>query len=411
MHREEQTRRSFLAGSVLAAAGLGLAGKVCKSAENPQPSADKPQTAIHAVRLNSGEKLRIAILGCGNRSQAHIQAVNQNAEFMEVAALCDILPQKLEEKKKMVKSGNPQLYTDYAKMLKEADIHAVSVVLPNTLHRMGAVASLEAGKHVLCEKPLTMKLADTKAIIEASDRTGQIVQVGTQSRHSPGYAMIAEKLRAGLIGPVLYGWAQTFREDWVKLYADPEEDSRKNWRMKQDEGGSVVSEMGIHTIDVFNWFIGSDPVEVTCLGGTHNKKLQKRDSWDHAGIVVRYANGALMTYSGNLYSSGGAKPNILFGEQGTLELGTRGADQAVVSRSTYWRPYGKGGGAAKTENIELPKSKVDPSTLQYLHFLDAVQGKKPAFPSARDHLPAVLIARAAVISQAEHRHVKASEVS
>ena len=411
MHREDQTRRSFLAGSVLAAAGLGLAGKLSRAAENAPAVAANPQTPLHAIQLKPGEKLRIGILGCGNRSQAHIQAVNQSADQMEIAALCDILPAKLEEKKRMVKSGAPKCYTDYHQMLKEADIQAVAVVLPNTLHRMGAVASLEAGKHVLCEKPLTMKLADTRAIIEASDRTGRIVQVGTQSRHSPGYAALAEKLKAGLIGPVLYGWAQTFREDWVKLYPDPEEDSRKNWRMKQEEGGSVVSEMGIHTIDVFNWLIGSEPVEVTALGGTNNQKLQKRDSWDHAGVVVRYANGALMTYSGNLYSCGGAKPNILFGEGGTLELGTRGADQAVVYRSTYWRPYGKGGGPAKTETIELPKSKTDPSTLQYRHFYEAVQGKKPPFPSARDHLPAVLIARAAVMSQAEHRHIKASEVS
>jgi predicted dehydrogenase len=77
--------------------------------------------------------------------------------------------------------------------------------------------------------------------------------------------------------------------DWRKLFPDPEEDSRKNWRMKQSEGGAVVYEVGIHTIDVYNWFIGSEPVEITCLGGVHNKRLQKRDSWDHAGVVVRYA--------------------------------------------------------------------------------------------------------------------------
>ncbi len=403
MPYEGQTRRSFLAQSMLASAGFALAGGVSKGAEDPQAS-------ISAVGLSPGEKLRLAILGCGNRSQAHIQAVNACADQMEVAALCDILPEKLEEKKKLVKSGKPQCFTDYQKMLKEADLHAVVIVLPNTLHREGTVASLEAGKHVLCEKPLTMKLTDTKAIIEASDRTRRIVQVGTQNRHAPGYTALAEKLRAGLIGPVLYGWAQTFRSDWVKLYPDPEEDSRRNWRMKQDEGGSVVHEMGIHTIDLFNWFIGSEPVEITCMGGFHNKKLQKRDSWDHAGIVVRYASGALMTYGGNLYSAGGVGPNTLFGEEGTLELGGRGAGEAVLHKSAYWRPY-KGGGAAKTQNIELPKSKVDSSTLQYRHFFEAVQGKKPAFPSARDHLPAVLIARGAQMSQAEHRHIKASEVT
>ena len=404
MRYEEHTRRSFLARSMFASAGLVIAGGAGKGAE-------AVPTSIKPVQLNGGEKLRIAILGCGNRSQAHIQAINEYAEHMEVAALCDILPEKLEEKKKLVKSGTPRCYTDYEKMLKEADLHAVVVVLPNKLHQAGTIASLEAGKHVLCEKPLTLKPADTNAIIEASDRTRRLVQVGTQSRHSPGYAALARKLHDGLIGPVLYGVAQTFRSDWVKLYPDPEEDSQKNWRMKQDEGGSVVYEMGIHTIDVFNWFIDSEPVEITCLGGVHNKKLQKRNSWDHAGIVVRYANGAMMTYGGNLYSCGGPGPDILFGENATLQLGSRGAAEAIVRKCAYWHPYGKGTGPAETETIKLPASKTDPSTLQYLHFLDAVQGKKPPFPSARDHLPAIVIARAAQVSQAERRHIKTSEVT
>ena len=264
---------------------------------------------------------------------------------------------------------------------------------------------------MLCEKPLTLKLADTKAIIRASDRTQRIVQVGTQSRHAPGYVTLAEKIHDGLIGPVLYGWAQTFRSDWRKIYPDPKEDSRKNWRMKQNEGGSVVYEMGIHTIDLFNWFIGSDPVAVTCLGGVHNERLQKRDSWDHAGLVVRYANGALLTYGGNLYSCGGPGPDILFGEKSSLEVPSRRSTRAMTYTSAYWRPYGRGGGRTKKDEIPLPASELDPSILQYRSFLEAVQGMKPPFPSARDHLPAVLIARASLLSQAEGRHIKAAEVT
>jgi len=401
----EQTRRSFLEKSLVASAGIGVGS-------TGRASKGSPQSSAIPVRLSAGQKLQIAILGCGNRSRAHIAAINSYAEHMEVAALCDILPEMLEEKRKLVKAGKPRLYTDYERMLKEGeDLHAVAVVLPNTLHRAGTIASLEAGKHVLCEKPLTLKLADTRAIIKAADRTRRMVQVGTQSRHAPGYAVLAKKLREGLIGPVLYGWAQTFRGDWRKLYPDPKEDSRKNWRMKQSEGGAVVYEMGIHTIDLFNWFIGSEPVEVTCFGGVHNKRLEQRDSWDHAGLVVRYANGALLTYGGNLYSCGGPGPDILFGEKSTLEIGSRGSGRAVVREKAYWRPYGKGVGPTKREEIALPKAKADPSTLQYLHFLEAVQGKKAPFPSARDHLPAVLIARASLMSQAEGRHIKALEVT
>jgi len=405
MNHEGQTRRSFLRSGLIASAGAGLAGTYGASKA-------EAQTSIVPVKLAAGQKFRIAVLGCGNRSRAHIASINRYADTMEVAALCDILPEMLEEKKKLVRAGKPQLYTDYAKMLRECeDLHAVVIVLPNTVHKDGTIASLEAGQHVLCEKPLTLKLADTKAIIEASERTRRIVQVGTQSRHAPGCAALADKLHDGLIGPVLYGWAQTFRPDWRKIFADPEEDSRKNWRMKQSEGGAVVYEMGIHTIDLFNWFIGSEPVEVTCLGGVHNKRLEKRDSWDHAGLVVRYANGALLTYGGNLYSCGGPGPDILFGQTSTLELGSRRAGRAIVRKRAYWNPHGKGPGKTETEEVALPTSKTDPTTLQLLHFYEAAQGKKAPFPSAKDHLPAVLIARAALMSQAEGRHIKASEVT
>ena len=399
------TRRSFLERGLVASATVGLAGTAIAKA-------DAPAASIIPVKLAQGEKLRVAVLGCGNRSTAHIAAVNHYADRMEVAALCDILPEMLEEKKKLVKSGTPRLFTDYEKMLEECqNLHAVAVVLPNTLHREGTVASLEAGAHVLCEKPLTLKLEDTKAIIEAADRAERIVQVGTQSRHAPGYRVLAQKLHAGLIGQVLYGWAQTFRSDWRKLYPDPKEDSAKNWRMKQSEGGSVVYEMGIHTIDVFNWFIDSEPVEVTSLGGVHNARLQQRDSWDHAGVLVRYANGAMLTYGGNLYCCGGPGPDVLFGDKSTLELGARNARQATVYQRAYWRPHGEGGGRVSKEEIDLPPMEADPSILQYGHFLDAVQAKQPPFPSARDHLPAVLIARASQMSQAQGRHIHATEVT
>lgn len=405
MGNGDVTRRSFLEKSMAASAGIGLASQALVGAAD---AADD----VKAVRLGEGEKLRVGILGCGNRSKAHISAINHYENLMEVGALCDILPEMLEEKKGLVKGGAPRLFTDYEKMLKAGGLDAVAVVLPNTLHREGTIASLEAGMHVLCEKPLTLEVADTKAIIAASERTGRIVQVGTQSRHAPGYAALAEKLREGLIGPVLYGWAQTFRADWRKIHADPKEDSQKNWRMKQSEGGSVTHEMGIHTIDAFNWFIGSDPVEISCMGGVHNTRLQARDSWDHAGLVVRYANGAMLTYGGNLYSCGGAGPDVLFGEKGTLEIGSHGAQKAVVRRQAYWRPHdAASGGKHETDEIALPKMELDPSTTQYLHFYEAVQGKKRAFPSARDHLPAVVIARGALMSQAERRHVQALEVT
>ncbi len=397
MRYTKLTRRALIEGTVLGTAGVAAAGAA--------PS-------IIPTKLEDGEKLRVAILGCGNRSRWHIRAVN-HYDGIEIAAMCDILPEMMAEKKALIQAGKPEprLYTDYQEMLKQDDLHAVAIVLPNTLHREASVACLDAGKHVLCEKPLTLDVSGCKDIIAAADRNRRVLQVGTQSRHSPAYTALARQVHDGLIGEVLYAWIQTFRADWRKIYPDPEKDSRLNWRMKQSEGGAVIYEQGIHSIDVFNWLIDSEPQEITCIGGVHNDRLQDRTSWDHCGTVVRYANGALATYGGNLYSCGGPGPDILFGDKSTLQVGSRTSSSAKLFNRTYWRPHGMGEDPrAETREIELPEVTVNPSFEQWGYFLESVQGKKKPFPSARDHMPAVQIARGSLLSAAERRHIKASEI-
>ena len=180
MSTQPLTRRAFLEKSLASTVGAGIALNTarCQSGET---------ASIIPVQLQPGEKLRLGIFGCGARSPYHIEAVN-HYDHMEIAALCDILPEKLEEKKKLVKRGNPALYTDYREMMKRDDIHAIVVLLPNPLHKMGAVSSFEAGKHVLCEKPLYLHVKECMEIIEAGERSRKVLQVGTQGRHSTDIA-------------------------------------------------------------------------------------------------------------------------------------------------------------------------------------------------------------------------------
>ncbi len=387
--------------ALLETAGAGVVAAALSPAAAP---------AIEPVKLGPNEKLRVGILGCGNRSEAHLASLN-SVDNIEVAAFCDILPEKMEKNGKLLKKGTPQRFTKWEEMLKKADLHAVGIILPNTLHKDAIIACLQAGKHVLCEKPLTMNVPDCQEVIKAFDRYKKVVQVGTQRRHSAGYHELAQKLREGLIGEILYGYANTFRADWIKLYPDPAVDSAKNWRMHQAEGGAVIYEMGIHCLDVFNWMIDSQPVEVTAMGGTHNKKMQKRDSWNYCGTVVRYANGALMTYGGHLYSAAGSPPEFLYGDGGTLQLTGEGGGAVRVVKAPYWRPFKeRGENPAREDNkIELPRSG-NTTTAQWSYFYESVQGKKPVFPSPRHHLPAIQIAHGSLVSQAQRRHVKVAEL-
>ena len=376
----------------------------------PAAAAAAQAPAIEPVKLAGGARLRVGILGCGNRSIAHLSSL-ASVDNVEVAALCDIVPEKMEERAKLVKTGTPRRFTDYQKMLKESDLHAVGIVLPNTLHREAIIACLQAGKHVLCEKPLTLDVRESQDVIRAFDRYRRVVQVGTQRRHAANFHALAEKLREGALGNILYGWVNTFRGDWIKLFPDPAEDSAKNWRMRQAEGGAVIYEMGIHLIDLFNWLIDSAPVEVSAMGGVHNKRLQKRDSWDHVGAVVRYANGALLTYGGHLYSSAGSPPDFLYGDAGTLEVPGENGRTAQIRKGPYWRPFQERGEGVKAETVSLalPPSG-NTTTAQWSYFYESVQGRKPVFPSPRHHLPAIQIAQGSLKSAAEHRHIKVAEL-
>ena len=161
--------------------------------------------AIEPVKLGPDEKLRVGILGCGNRSEAHLASLN-SVDNIEIAALCDILPEKIEKNSKLLKKGNPRRFTNYQEMLAKGDLHAVGIVLPNTLHKEAIIACLQAGKHVLCEKPLTMNVPDCQEVIKAFD---QLQEGGAGGHAAPPFRRLP--------GPVAEAARRPDRRNPVRL--------------------------------------------------------------------------------------------------------------------------------------------------------------------------------------------------
>jgi predicted dehydrogenase len=426
MFNESFSRRSFLEKSLLGAtAGAGIA------ALTPSPVA----ADIDPVKLAPGEKLKVGIIGCGNRSRDHIASINRMEEI-EIAALCDLLPEMMDEKKQLIRSGarSPQLYADYHKMLLQPDLHAAIVVVPNNVHKECTVASFEAKKHVLCEKPLALTIADCRTMIAEGEKAKKVLQVGTQGMNSPSTLAVGKAVHEGALGNLLYAWISTFRSDWRKLHPDPAIDSKINWRMNKALSGGVIYEQGIHTLAAFTWFLKSEPVELAAMGGYHNKKLEQRDSYDHSGVLVRFANGALLVYGGNIYSSGAPREDCLFGDAGTLVMG----NPPRITTGQYWAPYRATAQSAQAEGtpnvearaqgqprparrqadassrgaggkvIEVPEEGGKPS--QYVQFFKSVTGEVAPFPTGRDHLPALQIARGSLIATESKRVIRISEV-
>lgn len=398
MGSEQSSRRQFIKDSLVvgeaAAVGLMMGAEVLAE---PQPLLTK--------KREGGAAYRIGILGCGNRSKAHIAALN-DVPGIEVAALCDMLPHKMDQRAELIrkKQAKPRQYTDMEAMFAQEDLDAVAIVLPNHLHKVAAIGALQAGKHVYCEKPMALTVADCNEMIAAAERARKAIQIGTQRRHGPGYKRAVEEIRKAPVGKILSSAVNSYRGDWRVPAADEYPPGVPYWRLIQEQCGGVVYEMGAHIIDLNNWIFDSEPETVVSLQGVNNPALRKRDSYDHGGVLVRYASGAMMNYGGNLYTRGAAGADYFFGVDGTVALGE---GRLEIN-------YGRGTGIPGQElaapvKMDLPGGG-DGTKEQWDHFAKVLAGEAEPYPDGRSGRQSIQICQGAVISAKERTIVNVKDL-
>jgi predicted dehydrogenase len=386
----------MLAGE--AAAAVALLGQVTAA-----------RAAEQSLAINKHERgvpYKIGILGCGNRSKAHIAALNHVPEI-EIAALCDVVEHKLDQRAKLItkKQDAPRKYVDMEKMLAQVDLDAVAIVLPNYLHKMAAVAALQAGKHVFCEKPMALTVPDCNEMIAAAERARKALQIGTQRRYGPAFIKAVDAIRTAPLGPILSSAVNSYRGDWRVPAADEYPPGVKYWRLVQDQCGGVVYEMGAHTIDLNNWIFDSEPVTIVSLQGVNDRALRPRDSMDHGGVLVRYANDALMNYGGNLYTHGGVPIDYFFAARGTAALG-EGKLEIKYAKAT--------GTPAKDEAAAAPASidlgSGDGTGEQWKYFARVLAGEAEPYPNGHAGRQSIQICQGSVISAREGKAVNVKDL-
>jgi len=399
MKPREMDRREFLQNSMLGTVGAGVAvwgGKPILEAEK------------RSLVLERKQKYQVGILGCGNRAKAHISALNGVPEI-EVAALCDLVSHKMKRRAQLIQGGTePEMYTDMEELVRQDDLDAVAVVLPNYLHKRGTVAALEAGNHVLCEKPMALTMSNCNDMIAAAERNGKALQIGTQRRHSSNYKVIVETIRQSPVGKILQSDVNSYRGDWRVPEDDEYPPGVEYWRMDASKCGGVIYEMGAHIIDTNNWIFDSEPVEVACIQGVNNLSLRTRNSTDHGGAVVRYANGAVMNYGGNLYTYGPSSSNYLYAVNGTVELDSgHGSEELSIH-------YGQPRGVSTQEDVPEPETKSLPEgdgTLeQWNYFARVLAGEAEPYPDGYSGRKTIQICQGAIVAEREGRKVNVSEL-
>jgi predicted dehydrogenase len=328
---------------------------------------------------------------------------------LEIAALCDIVEHKMGQRAGLIKSGpKPRFYTDMNALLKQDDLDAVAVITPNDTHKDIGITCLESGKHVFCEKPMALTVADCNEMISTVRRTNKSLQIGTQRRHSGVYKRLVETIRTRPVGNILQSDLFDYRGDWRVPEADEYPQGVAYWRLDQKRSGGVVYEMGAHIIDVNNWVFDSEPVEVCSLQSVNNLTLRKRDSSDHAGVLVRYANNALMNYGGNTYNYGASSADTFFCENASVQIGS-----GVVTIK-YGFPNGmpRKGELPKPESISLTGNNPEGDGVveELIHFAKVVAGTEKAYPDGYIGRQSIQILEGSVRSARERRVIDVKEL-
>ena len=263
-----------------------------------EKSVSTDSLAMEKKPAYTGPRLKMAFIGCGGIAQTHLGAIEAGLPEVEVVAGVDINPDRLEVMKEKWKVS--AAYTDWATMLKEVKPDAVNVCTPNGLHAQPVLDALNAGCHVIVEKPMAMNPAQCQSMIDAAKKNNRKLAVGFQYRYHPATEFITRARDNGEIGTVMFAKCQALRRRGIP-----------NWGVfgqKEMQGGGPMIDIGVHVIEMAHYTMGSPkPISAsgnvwTYLGDKPSDVSSMWPNWDYKTYTVedlaigqiRFDNGAIL---------------------------------------------------------------------------------------------------------------------
>ena len=252
--------------------------------------------------------IRIAIIGAGSMAGEHAKHYGR-IEGVEVVAVCDRDYPKAQAFAE--RHGIADVYQDLDAMLARDDIHAVSNVTPDGVHKVTSLAAIAAGKHILCEKPLATNAEDAHEMAAAAQAANVINMVNLSYRDAPAIQHARALVTGGAIGTVRHVDA-SYRQSWLVSNAwgrwDPE--SQWLWRLSEAHGSKgVLGDVGVHIVDFASFPVGDITrvnCELTCFDKAPDNRIGDYvlDANDTALMRVRFANGAMGTIQATRWATG-----------------------------------------------------------------------------------------------------------
>lgn len=329
------------------------------------PSILKANTAA-----SPSDELRVGFIGCGKQHEVLYSAM-VNIPGIRYVATCDIMRERLQGSVGRIRSRfgyMPNHYSDAEEMLEkeQGNMDAVFVSTPDFWHAPHTIMALDAGYHVYCEKMMSHDINEARKMVAAMDRSGKLCQIGHQRRSNPRYRYVLNELiqKHNIFGPIInmngqwnraltssqdivYGKpdnlpnADTLRRYGFDTGADKklsEEELRHrflNWRFYTALSGGPISDLGAHQIDIFNWFLGTQPKSVMASGG--RSYFKDREHFDNVMCVFDFdtpqGNARAFYQVLTTTSAGGGYFESFMGTEGTLEISEREAFTNIYKES------------------------------------------------------------------------------
>ncbi|WP_408011082.1 Gfo/Idh/MocA family protein [Pseudalkalibacillus sp. A8] len=273
------------------------------------------------------KRIRVGIIGTGSISHEHLDAYRKQSDA-EIFAICD--QQKARAEQVASQYSVPHVFDNYEEMLELEDLNAVSICTWNYTHADIAIAALQAGKHVLIEKPIAIRVEEAERIQEAAREAGTVVQVGVVRRFDPNTQMMKQFTDGGMFGEFYYA-----KTSFLRRAGNP-----GGWFAdKQKSGGGPLIDIGIHVIDLC-WYLMGKPKPISISANTYYE-LGNRSNIQHvsfykaadydpnqnnvedlANAIIRFENGAslMVDVSYTLHASKDETTVKLYGTKGGLEI-------------------------------------------------------------------------------------------
>jgi len=316
-------RRTFLASASAAGAGLAMIPGAAARAQAPRT-----------------DDLNIALIGMGAQGRVLMDSILK-IPGIRFKAVCDIWSYSKQYGTNTLKKSGHEVttYEDYRELLAtEKDLDAAVIATPDWMHAEHAIACMEAGLDVYCEKEMSNSLEKARQMVKTSHSTGKLLQIGHQRRSNPRYIHAVDNLihKEALLGRVTqaYGqWNRAKSEDLgtprkyemdaatLEKYGYDTMSQFRNWRWYRKYGGGPIVDLGSHQIDIFSWVFGTNPKSVMAGGGVD---FYPHHEWfDNVMAIYEFENEAgtsramyqVLTTTGH-----GSFYETFMGEDGTIEI-------------------------------------------------------------------------------------------